>query len=1025
MKTSQLAGAFARMHTTVAAFLLLAVSAFGQAQTTGTVEGRILNLTNGQYIENAQVTIEGTQLATMTDIYGQYRFFSVPVGEVTVDVTFSGLVSQKATVTIVAGATTQHDFSLATAAQTTTSGEVIKLDALVVGAERMTNANEIAIADQRFAPNLKFVMPAAAFGDITEGNLGEFMKFLPSVGIEYNSMDARWIMVQGVSARYTSVTVDGMRMASAASTSPGRFFELEQDSIHNTARAELNISRTPDLPADALGGSVNMVSLSAFEYSKPEFDYNVNLVANSAFLEAGPTPGPEDAAETRKIMPGFDFTYIDPLTKNFGFTIAVLDSNMYNPQYRSAPAFYGNGTNTALTATSPYLTDPYLERYTVQDAPKITIRQAYSADADWRISDTDRLSFAVQENYYDAYVHARGISFDTGTGAMVASPQPFAVTPGDYDNTYTDGLAGKGSIVMYSSDRKKFGRTFNFNTRYKHDGPVWTIDAGFSFSHSSAHYADVANGYPDVISLTMKSVTIDYFGMPATGYVNPTTINVYSNASTPVQLNPYSYANYSITSMTSDPADATDVYRTYKGDIKRDVSIFGARTTLTLGAQMQTEDRDIHTQKNTFTFLPTGTAALAGNYSLMDPDYSRIALPWGLPQVQWASNNAFFQYFQANPQNFSLTQTGTGGSIAYQVNQSPFFIEEIPAVFAMGDTKFMNNRFDLLYGVRAEATHDMIQGGLYDPGAGLSYATGSVQQLMAQYQFRSDIVSTDYSGVYPSVNLSFDVSKYLTLRASYNRAVGRPDLNNIIPGYTTINTTSQTISAPNPALAPEEANNFVFAAQFFPVNGGVFQADYFIKDFNNFWGSLTQPATPQLLNQLGLPQDYLGYQVTTSFNTGTAQVRGIDFNYRQTLNFLPGWASGVSVFADGTALHLQGATNADFSQFISREANWGVTFAQPKYSVQVNWNYRGQEREGLEVFDPSGSGYQYFHARLETDAEASYNITKNISLYITCRNITNQPWDEMQMSPATPRWATLVRREDFGEIWQLGFKGKF
>ena len=129
-----------------------------------------------------------------------------------------------------------------------------------------------------------------------------------------------------------------------------------------------------------------------------------------------------------------------------------------------------------------------------------------------------------------------------------------------------------------------------------------------------------------------------------------------------------------------------------------------------------------------------------------------------------------------------------------------------------------------------------------------------------------------------------------------------------------------------------------------------------MKDFTNFWGSQTVSATPALLAQLGLPLDYVGYQVTTPFNSGTAQVRGLTFNYRQSLNFLPGWASGFTFFANGTALHLQGASNADFTNFISRELNYGVTYAQPRYSLNLNWNFRGNEREGNLGFDPERLG---------------------------------------------------------------------
>jgi iron complex outermembrane receptor protein len=993
---------------------------------TGTIEGRVLNGPSGRYVESAIISVEGTKLQVTTDLYGDYRVSGVPAGNAKIDVTYSGLTPQTLTVAVDPGQTVTQDVTLGNTAAGGT--ETVQLSAFVVAEKQEFNADNIAINEQRAAPNLKYVMAADAFGNISNpaGNLGEFLKFMPDVTIEYNSMDARWIMVQGVSSRYTEVSVDGMRMASAASTSPGRFFELEQDSVHSLARAEVVISRTPDLPADALGGSINMVSTSAFEYAHPEFDYEFSLIANSAWKGFGSTPGPEDGASTHKVMPGANFTLIEPVSKKFGFTIAVLDSNQYNPQYRSNPGWYPNGTNSAQAANSPYLTQPYLEKYLLQDAPKISIRENYSATADWKVSDNDTLAFSVQENAYNSYVHARGISFDTGTGAFIAAAVPTTAVPLDYGPTYTDGAVGKGSVTMYSSDRKKFGRTFNFNSRYKHDGPVWTVDGAFSFSHASAHYADAANGYPDVISLTMKSVTIDYAGSDQYGYVRPATISVFSNAATPVTLNPFNYAGYNLATVTSDPADATDVFRVFKGDLKRDWDIPGAPTTFTLGGQYQSESRDIQTEKNVFTFTPTGAAALAGNYNLLDPVYSTVQPPWGFPATQWASNNAVYSFFQANPQDFTLAQTGTGGAIAYQTFQSPYFVEEIPAVFIMGETKMLDNRLDLSYGVRGEETHDQIWGGSFDPLAGSQFAAGSIAQTQAQYKTRGAHVGVDYGSVYPSVNLSFNITNDLVFRAAYNRAVGRPDLSNIIPGYDTVNTTSLTIAAPNPSLAPEEASNFVAGFQFYPTKGGVIQADAFVKDFSNFWGSTTTVATPSLLNQLGLSQDYLGYQVTTPLNSGSAQVRGIDLNYRQNFAFLGGWESGFSVFANGTALHLQGGPFADFTNFISRTVNWGVTYAQPRFSVTANWNLRGKEREsGIITFDPSGAGYEYFNSRLETDLGFQYNLNSHVSIYLNGQNVTNQPWNLLFESPNTPGYATLNRREDFGEIWQLGVRGKF
>ena len=1004
----------------VAASVLFTLSATAQTPATGSVTGRVLNSTDGKYIDSARVTVEGTKIEAVTDLSGTYHLEGVPAGEAKVDVVYGGLAPQTQTVTVAAGQEATQDFSLAGigAAAGAAGSDVMKLDTFVVASEKEFNAQAIATNEQRFAPNIKNVVAADAFGHITEGNLGEFLKFLPGVTIEYNSMDARWIMLRGIPSTYTAVTVDGMRMASAASTSPGRFFEFEQVSINNVARVETIKSRTPDISADSTGGSVNLISLSAFEYSKPEFDYNVSMVANSAYEELGKTPGVQDNTQTNKILPSVDFKMIDPVSKTFGFTISYLSSNMYNPQYRSNPGWFPYGTNSAVTsATSQYLANPFLEKYTMQDAPKISIRNSLAGTMDWKISSTDTISFSTQENVYNSLVHARNINFDASTTAPVS-----------YGPTFTNGALGKGSVFMSSSDRKKFGTTFNLNSRYTHDGPVWTITADLGYSHASAHYADEANGYPDVISLTMSNVTVNYAGIDQYQGVRPATIGLFNAAGT-TAIDYTNYNNYTIKSITSDPSNATDVMKTANVAIKRDFDWI-LPTTIKIGGDIRVENRDIHSIKDSWNFVgPDGKAGtaddLASLYPIADTVYSRVAPPYGFSNFQWASNVALYNLQQSNPAYFQLVQTGTGGSIAFEAEQSPYFKETIPAAYIMGDSKGLDNRLRLVYGVRFEATQDQSWGPLFDPTLG-NGITDPVAQTQAEYKFRGSYAEVNYSGIYPSFNASYNIKDNLIARLAYYRSLGRPTLSNILPGYaSTVNTTAETISVPNPALKPEQANSYDATLEYYFDRGGLFTVGAYRKDFTNFFGSVTEGATPAILEfLLGLPQDYLGYAVTTPLNSGTAHVTGVEVNFQQKLTMLPGMLSGLSVFANGASEHLQGGPFADFTSFISKSANYGVSFDQPKYSASVKWNYRGKELEsGVLAFDPSGR--EFFKALTVVEIELDYRLTHNFGFFFSGRNITNVTQDLTFEDPATPAYAKLDRREDFGAIWTLGVKGQF
>ena len=216
------------------AFLLLTPAA---AQgTSGTVEGRVLNLRNGEYLERARVTVVGTQLETFTDNSGYYRLANVPAGQARLRVFHTGLVAQTATVAVSAGATAQRDFNLNDAdTKPAAEGAAVKLDQFVVSTSKEMDGAAIAINEQRFASNIVNVVAADEFGHVAEGNVGEFLKFLPGMSIDYVGGDARTISMGGVPSNNVPVTVGGFNLASAASSGTSRTVELEQVSINNLA----------------------------------------------------------------------------------------------------------------------------------------------------------------------------------------------------------------------------------------------------------------------------------------------------------------------------------------------------------------------------------------------------------------------------------------------------------------------------------------------------------------------------------------------------------------------------------------------------------------------------------------------------------------------------------------------------------------------------------------------------------------------------------------------------------------------
>lgn len=293
-----------------------------QSSSSGTIQGRVLNATSGTYLNNARIAVPNSALETFTDENGAYRLDRVLAGEITVVAFFTGLGAQSATVSVPADGTVTRDFSLARV-QPASEGRLVTMDKFIVATNREYNAQAIAINEQRFAANIKNVVSTDEFGDIGEANIGEFIKFMPGLTVNYSvGIVAVDITVRGFPAAATSVTMDGGQPANAGGAGTNRQFDLSSmQALNNVARVEVFKSPTPDSPASMLGGTVNIVTKSAFERQRPVFSYRVAATGNTRHL-GGTYPSFVREERVNTIRPSADFGYVMPVSKTFGFTLS-------------------------------------------------------------------------------------------------------------------------------------------------------------------------------------------------------------------------------------------------------------------------------------------------------------------------------------------------------------------------------------------------------------------------------------------------------------------------------------------------------------------------------------------------------------------------------------------------------------------------------------------------------------------------------------------------------------------------------
>ena len=479
--------------------------------------------------------------------------------------------------------------------------------------------------------------------------------------------------------------------------------------------------------------------------------------------------------------------------------------------------------------------------------------------------------------------------------------------------------------------------------------------------------------------------------------------------------------------------------------------------TLKTGIFWDRLDRDQTGGASSWSFNPNGQTTTAArritNFDLFDEEYLKTApTVFGRP-MRWMSLTKLYDLYKQHPDWFVLDQAG---HYTNKVNSSRKLIETISAVYVRGDVKLMDNRLQLVGGVRFEKTNEegwgplndptaayqknpdgsVVDGNLTTPGTQPVFLPEAQTDLLKRAQLRlterGAHSNSSYDDFYPSVNATYKITDKLYLRGAYSESIGRPDFGDIIPGVV-ISDTAETITVNNAALQPLTARNFDLSLESYQIKGGYGSIGVFHKDISNFVGSLTTAATEELLEFYGIPVDptYLSYDVITKVNSGDAKMTGYEFAYTQSLLFLPQWARGLQVFFNATKLELEGSNTADFTGFAPEKYAGGINFVRKKYFIKLNFTYQGETRGALQAVNagngiPEGT-YAYQGDRLRVGLNVQYSISKHCTLFGSMTDIQRPGFlvQSKRYADNTPESLRNVRRQELGSTIILGVKGAF
>jgi TonB-dependent receptor len=950
--------------------------AYSQTDPHGVVIGTVLNAATGNFLAGAVVSLDDTAISDVTDRTGRFQLSRVPAGTHRLRVIYPGLDAGVSTVAVGSGQTTVPPIAL--------TSEVYQLQQFVVAGIREGNAQAIAL--QRQAPNLKTVVAIDAFGELADGNLGEFLKRLPGVGTGGSIDEVTTVRVRGASASHTAVTLDGTRMPSPGGQKTEREFEVDKLPADFIESIEVVKAPTPDMDADAIGGTVNLVSRSAFDTKGRYFSYRAGVTHQTQFENTGPFGNfqySEALGQERK-MGVF-------LTLNYSETFRDRDS---------AASFYGG---------PPEGPNPTW-RVRFQPDKRSRERLGGGLKFDYRFSDTSSAFVTVMFNDYTQDNRAREYTVEV----REARAQPGTDTrdlrmPSDnLRSEYTSGREATQSNTILDTQR-----TWSFQV----GGKSQWVDSGYKLDYAGT-YAP-ANGHQDrwlfnlqtnrnLRSVVERENDLDYF--PTVALVSGA--GLLGDWNDP-NINPSPFYRFgeSEESVWSGQFNLTKTFAAAQPVV---VKAGGRYRGQQLERRYYEDGRRNRTYDAPDWNIFKETAQTDSRPMFGIDRYAGLAI--------YADARAIYEYTQANPQYWQ--DTFSPQEIRESIQDNGSVREEVTAGYVQATTRW--GRLQVLGGVRVEETKVQSTGWVYDRDEAGPPTGGSEQQLIDFY--RSEWHEIDHSRKYrnwfPGVHFRYEFMPNLLARASYSGAIGRPDFARLIP-KTSINDSvsedgdpAQSIRMNNVGLLPQESENLDLSLEYYFEPVGSLSAAVFQKDIKNFIYSIETSLTPTLLQQFGLDPRYEGWSFRSEGNRGQGKIQGYELAYSQHLGRFGRWLKGFSVYANYTHVISEG----DLTDIIADVWNFGVAYEQTPWTVRFHLNYNGDYQSS---FSENRWENDFRESELNGEVSLSYRFAPWLSVFANATNIFKEDLRTNSGGPLANGRVLANEVQDIGQRVIVGVSGRF
>jgi len=964
------------MRTTTFLLFLFAVLWAGLSANGATVKGIVVDALSQEPLPGASILVRGTTIGAVSDANGNYILTNVPEGQTSIEVSFMGYT--KSTFSLELEATSIVDYRV----ELVPSSAELKAVAVYARATGQVRA----LNRQRDAENIVNIVSAEQIASFPDLNAADALQRITGITLQRDQGEGRYVQLRGTPPEFTNFNVNGIQLPSPESEI--RTVGMDVFNASQIQTIEVSKVLTPDMNADAIGGTVNLITKRA-EGTEPQ----IRGVLAGGFNNLRRTGNSEVQFTFSERVGRFGFL----VNANYNYTDQGADNIEF--KFEKGP-FLGFDDTTVVNSFLQW-NEVQLRHYNVKRQ-----RVGLSTTLDYRLNENTTFYVSgMYNNFSDQEVRRRKV---------------FTLDDAISERTYLF-----GGIEHDLKDREKIQTISMVNLGAEHLLPKIEIDYELAWS-------EAIERQPDRLEVAFESpgqAIFIRFDNSDPLYPKPTFPNTTNSS------NATDWENYDMDQLILEDHLAKDRNLIGRFNVKLPYELNEQKGYFKFGTLIRTKDksRDIRAQSFGAYSQTSNIYPLEGpplNLNTINDGFEELnLLNQGYEMTHMPGPTEMRQFYERYPTLFIFGDAGVTESRELSFGEDYTATEDVYAGYAMLRHDF--NKLMVITGLRYERTDINYQGFQISKGSsGFFTGLDTINALRTQEFFL------------PNLQFKYTVNEGFNFRAAVTQSYARPNFRDVVP-YRVVEERNE-VRFGNPNIDYPKATNLDFLVEKYwgranMVSGGVFykHIDNFIFNYKifGFEGDPTQ-------------SNFNKVQVELPLNGDNAVVRGLEAQSQFMFYGLPGIWRNLGFFGNYTFTDSEAEINArlpaneinnvvifgsDYSQFFSENGteviplpgqaehsfNLALFYDTRDFYFKVAVNYSD---DFLFRLGADSDLDEYYAANWRVDINGYYEFAKNFQVFADVRNVTNEPLRFFLGPPDTGK----LRQQEFYSFWaRVGIKFNF